>query len=71
MSRLDKERENAAALSVLPDLLQELDSKPQDVRLLALVSGEGCRAWGAARCMSQRHAQQTSQGHLGDLRRAV
>ena len=28
LRRLDKERENAAALAVLPDLLRELDAAP-------------------------------------------
>ena len=37
--RLDKEREHAAALQVLPDLLQELDQMPPQARLTSLVEG--------------------------------
>lgn len=37
MCRKDKERENSAALEVLPDLLAELDQMPPPQRLLALV----------------------------------
>ncbi|KAG1660836.1 hypothetical protein FOA52_008947 [Chlamydomonas sp. UWO 241] len=52
--RLDKERENTAALSVLPDLLVELDAMPPAERLLCLI--EGCLAsnifdWGAKECV--------------------
>lgn len=35
--RLDKERENAAALKVLPDLLRELDCLPPRDRLTAII----------------------------------
>ena len=39
-SRLDKERENTAALSVLEDLLRELDAMPDPWgRLLTLIEG--------------------------------
>lgn len=37
--KLDKSRENAAALEVLPDLLSEIDSLLPPIRLLALVQG--------------------------------
>lgn len=37
--RLDKERENAAALEVWPDLLREMDALPPEERLAALVQG--------------------------------
>ena len=37
--RLDKEREHAAALEVLPDLLNELDQTPPKARLTSLVEG--------------------------------
>lgn len=37
--RLDKEREHAAALQVLPDLLQELDQMPPKTRLTSLIEG--------------------------------
>jgi hypothetical protein len=38
-ARLDKQRENAAALAVLPDLLTQLDGEPLRERLLSLVEG--------------------------------
>lgn len=38
-ARLDKEREHAAALEVLPDLLHELDQMPLKTRLTSLVQG--------------------------------
>ena len=49
-SRLDKERENSAALSVLPDLLRELDALPgPGARLLTLIEGrcgsQGVNTW--------------------------
>ena len=37
--RLDKEREHAAALEVLPDLLHELDQMPPRPRLTSLIQG--------------------------------
>lgn len=37
--RLDKEREHAAALEVLPDLLHELDQMPPQARLTSLIQG--------------------------------
>jgi hypothetical protein len=37
--RLDKARENAAALEVLPDLLREVDALPPADRLASLVQG--------------------------------
>jgi len=43
--RKDKERENGAALEVLPDLLTELDAMAPPQRLLALVQVWGC-VWG-------------------------
>ena len=57
-ARLDKERENVAALEVLPDLLKELDASPPAARLTSLV--EGCLAanifdWGAKACVDLYH----------------
>lgn len=52
--RLEKERENSAALSVLPDLLRELDALPVTDRLLALVEGAlaaNIFDWGAKACV--------------------
>ena len=40
-TRLDKERENAAALEVLPDLLRELDALAPGPRLAGLVQVQG------------------------------
>lgn len=37
--RLDKKREHAAALEVLPDLLHELDQMPSRARLTSLIQG--------------------------------
>lgn len=56
--RLDKARENAAALEVLPDLLNELDAMAPIARLTALI--EGCLAanifdWGAKACVDLYH----------------
>ncbi|EIE24982.1 fumble-domain-containing protein [Coccomyxa subellipsoidea C-169] len=56
--RLDKARENAAALEVLPDLLTELDGMAPAPRLTALI--EGCLAanifdWGAKACVDLYH----------------
>lgn len=52
--RLDKERENAAALEVLPDLLREMDELAPPARLLALVQGAlaaNIFDWGAKACV--------------------
>jgi len=52
--RLDKERENAAALEVLPDLLREMDELPAPTRLLALLQGAlaaNIFDWGAKACV--------------------
>ena len=56
--RQDKERENVAALEVLPDLLRELDGTPPAARLGSLI--EGCLAanifdWGAKACVDLYH----------------
>ena len=54
LRRLDKERENAAALAVLPDLLRELDASPARARLTALVEGvlaANIFDWGAQACV--------------------
>lgn len=51
--RLDKERENKAALEVLPDLLMELDAMDSRKRLLALVEGvlaANIFDWGSKAC---------------------
>ena len=56
--RLDKERENAAALAVLPDLLRELDAAPARARLTALVEGvlaANIFDWGAQACVDLYH----------------
>lgn len=55
---MDKARENAAALEVLPDLLTELDEMAPVPRLTALI--EGCLAanifdWGAKACVDLYH----------------
>ncbi|KAL4425789.1 hypothetical protein ABPG75_009805 [Micractinium tetrahymenae] len=52
--RKDKERENSAALEVLPDLLTELDQMPPPQRLLALIQGvlaANIFDWGAKACV--------------------
>ncbi|KAI7844383.1 hypothetical protein COHA_002181 [Chlorella ohadii] len=52
--RKDKERENGAALEVLPDLLTELDALAPPQRLLALVQGvlaANIFDWGAKACV--------------------
>ncbi len=52
---MDKQRENAAALAVLPDLLRELDSEPLPVRLLSLVEGvlaANIFDWGSQACVA-------------------
>ena len=50
--RKDKERENSAALEVLPDLLTELDEMAPPQRLLALVQVGETGMWhcGVALC---------------------
>jgi bifunctional damage-control phosphatase, subfamily II, fusion protein len=56
--KLDKERENAAALEVLPDLLAELDELNPAERLLALVQGAlaaNIFDWGAKACVDLYH----------------
>jgi pantothenate kinase len=56
--QLDKERENAAALEVLPDLLAELDELNPAERLLALVQGAlaaNIFDWGAKACVDLYH----------------
>ena len=57
-ARLDKERENAAALEVFPDLLKELDSMGPEQRLTALVEGvlaANIFDWGARACVDLYH----------------
>jgi hypothetical protein len=52
--RNEKERENAAALEVLPDLLRELDDMAPRARLLSLVEGvlaANIFDWGAKACV--------------------
>ena len=56
--RLDKERENEAALEVLPDLLAELDEMSPPERLLALIQGAlaaNIFDWGAKACVDLYH----------------
>ena len=56
--RQDKERENAAALEVLPDLLKELDGTPPRARLTALIEGvlaANIFDWGAKACVDLYH----------------
>ena len=56
--KLDKERENAAALEVLPDLLAELDELTPPERLLALIQGAlaaNIFDWGAKACVDLYH----------------
>ena len=58
MCRQDKERENAAALEVLPDLLGELDRTPPQARLTALIEGvlaANIFDWGAKACVDLYH----------------
>ena len=67
--RLDKERENTAALSVLPDLLLELDAKAPDQRLLTLIEGSlasNIFDWGAKACVALYH-----DGTILDIYRAA
>lgn len=52
---LEKQRENAAALAVLPDLLAELDGMDDEGRLLALVEGVlagNIFDWGSQSCVN-------------------
>ena len=52
---LEKQRENAAALAVLPDLLAELDGMKDEERLLALVEGVlagNIFDWGSQSCVN-------------------
>ncbi|RMZ52550.1 hypothetical protein APUTEX25_003693, partial [Auxenochlorella protothecoides] len=52
--RMDKERENAAALEALPDLLDEVDKLDGPERLLALIQGSlaaNIFDWGAKACV--------------------
>lgn len=52
---LEKQRENAAALAVLPDLLREVDAQPLPGRLLALVEGvlaANIFDWGSQACVA-------------------
>lgn len=54
--RLDKLKENHIALSVLPDLLKELDMMSERKRLLSIIEGilaANIFDWGAKECISQ------------------
>ncbi|KAI8111302.1 hypothetical protein M9434_004874 [Picochlorum sp. BPE23] len=56
--RMDKARENAAALEALPDLLAELDILEPPARLLSLVQGvlaANIFDWGAKACVDLYH----------------
>jgi len=56
--RLDKERENAAALEVFEDLLGELDCMAPEARLTALIEGvlaANIFDWGARACVDLYH----------------
>lgn len=58
LCRQDKERENAAALEVLPDLLKDLDGTPPRARLTALIEGvlaANIFDWGAKACVDLYH----------------
>lgn len=53
MYKLDKERENKAAMEVLPDLLAELDKMGPRERLVSLVEGvlaANIFDWGSKAC---------------------
>ncbi|GIL42264.1 hypothetical protein Vafri_272 [Volvox africanus] len=53
--RLDKQRENVAALAVLPDLLRDLDAENLPARLLSLVEGvlaANIFDWGSQACVA-------------------
>lgn len=56
--RLDKERENAAALEVFTDLLTELDAMGPRQRLTSLIEGvlaANIFDWGARACVDLYH----------------
>ncbi|XP_009793996.1 pantothenate kinase 2 isoform X1 [Nicotiana tabacum] len=56
--RTIKQRENEASLAVLPDLLLELDSMTEDMRLLALIEGvlaANIFDWGSRACVDLYH----------------
>ena len=56
--RLDKERENAAALEVFSDLLGEIDAMSPKARLTALIEGvlaANIFDWGARACVDLYH----------------
>ncbi len=58
LCRQDKEREDAAALEVLPDLLKDLDGTPPRGRLTALIEGvlaANIFDWGAKACVDLYH----------------
>ncbi|XP_062168584.1 pantothenate kinase 2 isoform X3 [Alnus glutinosa] len=53
-----KQRENEASLAVLPDLLMELDSMSEEIRLLTLIEGvlaANIFDWGARACVDLYH----------------
>uniref|UniRef100_A0A7C9EM76 Pantothenate kinase 2 n=1 Tax=Opuntia streptacantha TaxID=393608 RepID=A0A7C9EM76_OPUST len=53
-----KQRENEASLAVLPDLLVELDSMPEDARLATLIEGvlaANIFDWGSRACVDLYH----------------
>ncbi|XP_009600891.1 pantothenate kinase 2 [Nicotiana tabacum] len=56
--RTIKQRENEASLAVLPDLLLELDSMTEDMRLLTLIEGvlaANIFDWGSRACVDLYH----------------
>ncbi|KAK4350521.1 hypothetical protein RND71_029834 [Anisodus tanguticus] len=56
--RTIKQRENEASLAVLPDLLTELDSLTEDMRLLTLIEGvlaANIFDWGSRACVDLYH----------------
>lgn len=56
--RTIKQRENEASLAVLPDLLMELDSLNEDMRLLTLIEGvlaANIFDWGSRACVDLYH----------------
>ncbi|XP_049366049.1 pantothenate kinase 2 isoform X1 [Solanum verrucosum] len=56
--RTIKQRENEASLAVLPDLLMELDSLTEDMRLLTLIEGvlaANIFDWGSRACVDLYH----------------
>ena len=57
--KMDKERENAAALEALDDLLKELDTLDPPARLLSLIQGAlaaNIFDWGAKACIDLYHS---------------